>query len=345
MTDRSPTAGLLVALVAATSFGISGALVKPLLEGGWSPAAAVTLRALVGGLVLAPFALVTLRGRVDTVWTARWRILGMAAIGVGGTQVFYFAAVRRIPVGTAILIEYMAPLLLVAVAWAVTRRRPGARVLVGAAVAALGLVLVVRPDGGGGLDVVGLAFAAVAMVGCAAFFVIAARPARGLPPVVLACSGLLVGAALLGGLGATGLVPFTASAAPVELWGSTVPWWLPILIVGVVATAVSYAASVTATAMLGSRLASFVGLLEVAAAALWAWLLLGEALTLVQALGGLAILVGIAFVRSDRDPAPEARVAEPEEARVAEATSAAGLEADGSLETGTAPPRRAPAAP
>jgi drug/metabolite transporter (DMT)-like permease len=310
MTHRTSSRGLLVALVAATSFGVSGALVKPLLEGGWSPAAAVTVRALVGGLALTPFALLALRGRFGVLWTARWRILGMAVIGVVGTQVFYFAAVRRIPVGTAILIEYMAPLLLVAVAWVVTRRRPAATVLVGAVVAAGGLVLVVSPGGGGRLDPVGLASAAVAMVCCAAYFVIAARPPHGLPSVALACAGLLVATLVLAVVGLTGLVPYTASAAPVELFGATAPWWVPLLAVGVIATAVSYAASIAATAMLGSRLASFVGLLEVAAAALWAWLLLGESLTLVQGLGGLAILVGIAFVRSDPGGPPEDVVAE-----------------------------------
>ena len=37
--------GLAVAVISAVSFGTSGALVKPLLEAGWSPAAAVTVRA------------------------------------------------------------------------------------------------------------------------------------------------------------------------------------------------------------------------------------------------------------------------------------------------------------
>lgn len=310
MSHHPTTRGLLVALVAATSFGVSGALVKPLLEGDWSPATAVTVRALVGGLVLVPFALRALRGRRRTLWTARWRILGMAVVGVVGTQVFYFAAVRRIPVGTAILIEYMAPLLLVAVAWVVTRRRPAAVVLIGAAVAAGGLLLVVSPSGGGRLDPIGLASAAVAMVCCAAYFVIAARPTEGLPPVALACAGLLLGVVVLAIVGLTGLVPYTASTAPVELFGATTAWWVPMLAVGVVATAISYAASITATTMLGSRLASFVGLLEVAAAALWAWILLGESLTLLQGLGGAAILAGIAFVRSDREGRPEDAVAE-----------------------------------
>ena len=299
MSRRHLSTGLLVAVVAAASFGVSGPFVKPLLEGGWSPVAAVALRALVGGVVLAPIALVALRGRLAPVWRARRRVLGMAVIGVAGTQVFYFAAIQHIPVGTAILLEYMAPLLLVAVAWVATRRRPAAVVLVGSAVAAAGLLLVVSPGGGGALDPVGIALGVAAMVCCAGYFVIAALPSDGLPPVALAAAGLLVGSALLGLLGLTGLVPFTATADDVVVLGSTVPWWVPMLVVGLVATSLAYATSITASSMLGSRLASFVGLLEVAAAAIWAWVLLDEQLTALQLVGGALIVAGIVAVRAD----------------------------------------------
>jgi hypothetical protein len=73
--------------------------------------------------------------------------------------------------------------------------------------------------------------------------------------------------------------------------------------VGVFATAIAYAASITASEMLGSRLASFAGLLEVVAAALYAWLLLGERLSIPQLIGGVLILVGIGFVRSEKTSA------------------------------------------
>lgn len=299
--NRQPlSAGLVFALVAAASFGVSGALIKPLLEGGWSPAAAVTVRALIGGLILAPFAVLALRGRWASVWRGRWRILGMATVGVAGTQLFYFAAVQRIPVGTAILIEYMAPLLLVALAWVMTRRRPAVVVLVGSVAAFAGLLLIVSPSGSGALDPLGIAAAVTAMVCCAGYFVIAARPSAGLPPVALASAGLLIAPVLLALAGLLGLVPFTASVDEVALLGRATPWWVPMLVVGVVSTAVAYATSITAGGMLGSRLASFVGLLEVAAAGLWAWMLLGENLTMLQLLGGGLILVGIGFVHSDR---------------------------------------------
>lgn len=315
MKRESTSAGLIVALVAAFTFGTSGALVKPLLEAGWSPAAAVTVRALIGGLVLLPVALWMVRGSWAAVRRAKWRILTMALIGVAGTQLAYFAAVQRIPVNTAILIEYMAPLLLVAFAWATTRRMPKAVVLIGSVIALGGLVLVVSPGGAGSFDLLGLAFAAIAMVGCAIYYVLAAKPSDGLPPVALAAFGLLGGGVSLGVVGLIGIVPFTATFGDVELLGSPQPFWVPLVIVGVVATAVAYAASITASEMLGSRLASFAGLLEVVAAALYAWLLLGEGLTIPQLLGGVLILAGIAFVRSERTPV-EVAAAEPELTRV-----------------------------
>jgi drug/metabolite transporter (DMT)-like permease len=72
-----------------------------------------------------------------------------------------------------------------------------------------------------------------------------------------------------------------------------------MLVVGLVATSLAYATSITASSMLGSRLASFVGLLEVAAAALWAWLLLDEQLSALQLVGGALIVAGIVAVRAD----------------------------------------------
>lgn len=300
MKRSSTSLGLVIAVIAAATFGMSGAFVKPLLEAGWSPAAAVTARALIGGVVLLPIALVSLRGRWNALWRARWRVVAMGLIGVAGTQLVYFAALQRVPVNTAILIEYMAPLLLVGFVWATSRRIPSAVVLIGSVVAVAGLVLVVSPGGSGSFDLLGLGFAALATVGCAVYYVVAARPSDGLPPVALAASGLVLGGLVLGATGITGLVPFTATFGAVHLLGTTVTWWVPLLVVGVLATAVAYATSITATEMLGSRLASFAGLLEVIAAALYAWILLGENLTVPQLIGGVLILAGIAFVRAEK---------------------------------------------
>jgi drug/metabolite transporter (DMT)-like permease len=302
MSRPSTLTGLAIAVVASLAFGASGPFAKPLLEAGWSPAAAVTMRSLVGGLVLVPFAILAMRGRWVLLWRGRRRILIIGFVGVAATQLAYFAAIERIPVGTSILIEFLAPLLLVGFVWARTRTTPKAVVLIGSVLAVAGLVLVVSPGGGGSLDALGVLFAAAAAIGCAVYFVAAADD-DGLPPVAVAAMSLILGGVVLGTIGAGGILPFAATFGTVELFGSAVAWWVPAVIVAVLSTGFAYAMSVTATEMLGARLASFAGLLEVVAATVYAWLLLGERMTVPQILGGALILLGIGFVRSEKTEA------------------------------------------
>jgi drug/metabolite transporter (DMT)-like permease len=300
MKPSSMSAGLTVAVIATISFGTSGALIKPLLHGGWSPTAAVTARALTAGVVLLPIALLSLRGRWPAFWRARWRVLVMGVVGVAATQLAYFAAIETIPVSTALLIELLAPLLLVAFVWVTTRRMPHRIILFGSLLAIGGLVLVVGPGAIRAVDPVGLAFAFCASIGCAVYFVVAARPSDGVPPVALAASGLLLGGGVLAVIGATGLLPLTATFGELPLFGASTPWWVPLLFVAVVSTALAYVAGIAAAEVLGSRLSSFVGLLEVVFASLFAWVLLGEQLTPIQLVGGALILGGISAVRADR---------------------------------------------
>lgn len=306
MTSIRVSTGLVIGVLASVAFGTSGALAKPLMEAGWSPATAVTVRAGLAGILLLPLAFVALRGKWHVVWRARWRILGMALVGVAGTQLVYFAALQRIPVSSALLIEYLAPLLLVAGVAVMTRRMPRPIVLIGSGVAIAGLVLILGPVGGG--DALGYLFAALAAVGCALYYVIAARPAHGLPPVAFAAFGLVLGALALGIVGVAGLVPFEIALTDVNALGGIVPWWMPLAILAAT-TAIGYSFSITASQVLGSRLMSFVGMLEVVFASLFAWLLLGEALGPFQLLGGVLILAGIACVRSEKTPDPTLGIA------------------------------------
>ena len=217
----------------------------------------------------------------------------------------YFAAVQRLPVAVALLIQYSAPVLIVVLGW-VRGVRAQPVVVAGAVASVLGVVLVVDPFGSSGaMDAVGVALALAAAVCLAGYYLISARPAPGLPPLALVSAGLLVGAVATVAVGSTGVLPLTVSSTPVVLGGAALPWWVPMLIVAVVATAVAYSLSLAGSRRLGSRLASFAGLTEVVFAAVLAWVLLGERPTFAQLAGGACTLAGVVLVRSDRTAVPE----------------------------------------
>lgn len=291
------TAGLAFAVVSATTFGLSGPLARPLLESGWSPGAIVLVRIALAALAVLPFGLLALRGRWGLVRRNASLIALYGMIAVAGAQLCYFSAVQHMQVAPALLIEYTAPAAVVAWAWLRHAQRPGPLTLLGAGVAALGLVLVLDLVSGAGLSPAGVAWALGAMVGAATYFVISADEDNGLPPMVLAAGGLLVGGAVLGLAGLVGLLPMRRATADVAYAGVDVVWWVPLVLLGVVTAAVPYTTGIAASRRLGSRLASFVALIEVVAAVLFAWLLLDEISRPVQLLGGVLILAGVVGVK------------------------------------------------
>ncbi|HEX5813090.1 MAG TPA: DMT family transporter [Pseudonocardia sp.] len=291
-----PVSGWVLAVVSAASFGLSGAVGRGVMDSGWSAAAAVAVRVLVGAAVLIPIAVVQLRGRWHLVRRYLPLMAVYGAVPVAGCQLAYFTAVTHVPVGVALLVEYTAPLAVVGWLWLRQGQRPTRLTIVGAAVGALGLLLVVDLTGGT-TSLVGVLWALVAMVGAAFYFVLSSREVDGLPGTTLAAGGLLVGGLLLLVAGMAGLVPLTVSVAPVAYDGFTVAWWMPITVLGVVTAAAGYGCGIAATRSLGARLASFVALSEVLAALVFAALLLGQAPAPVQLVGGVLIVAGVVTVR------------------------------------------------
>lgn len=290
-------AGLLLALVSAVTFALSGALARPLLDSGWSAGSVVTLRIGIGALVVLPWGVRALAGRWHLVRTNATLIGFYGVFAVAGAQFCYFSAVRTMDVGAALLIEYTAPVAVVLWMWWIHGERPTGPTVAGIVLAALGLFLVLDVASGSGFNASGTAWALGAMVGASVYFVVSGKADTGLPPLTLAAGGLVAGGALLGVLGLVGLMPMHASSDNVTYAGLTVPPWLAILTLGVVTAAVAYVTGIAAVRRLGPRLAAFVALSEVVMAVVWAWWLLGQLPGSVQLLGGALILLGVVGVK------------------------------------------------
>jgi drug/metabolite transporter (DMT)-like permease len=289
--------GLVLAVVSAASFGLSGALARGLLATGWTPGAVSLVRIAIAAVVLAPFGAWAMRGQWHLVRRHWMSLVVYGLVAVATPQFAYFSAVAHMEVAPALLIEFTAPAAVVVWLWLRKGERPGRVTLGGAVLAALGLALLLDLASGTDLSMVGVAWALVAMVGCATYFLLSADDRSGVPPIALASGGLLVAALSLALLGITGVLPMRAVAASVDLAGSAVAWWVPVALLGVVTAALSYVTGIAAIRRLGSRLASFVALLEAFSGVLWAWVLLDELPRPVQLMGGVLILAGVVAVK------------------------------------------------
>jgi drug/metabolite transporter (DMT)-like permease len=224
-------------------------------------------------------------------------------LAVAAAQLGYFQAVSRMPVGVALLIEYLGIILVVLWVWALTRRMPHRLTGVGIVLALAGLALVLDVTGQSTPSLVGVLWGLLAAVGLAGHYVLAGRPTT-LPAVAFAGFGLTSGAVVLAAAGLVGVLPMEVGSPTVVIAGASVPAWLAFAELVLVAAALAYVLGILGARHLGSTLASFVGLTEVIFAVAFAWVLLGELPGLIQIVGGLVLLSGVVAVRlGERDEA------------------------------------------
>jgi drug/metabolite transporter (DMT)-like permease len=318
----TPGAGLALALLSAATFGTSGTFGSALIEAGWSPAAAVTARISLSALLLTVPAVLQLRGRWALLRRDAVPVAMFGLIAVAGCQLFYFSAIQRLPVGVALLLEYLGVLLVVGWLWLRHGQRPRRRTVAGTVAALAGLALVLGVTGHVRIDPLGVMWGLLAAVGLAIYFLISAAtgqaprtsqtgrasqaPPEPLPPIAMTWAAMCTGTAALAVLGWTGLVPMTMHTGPVTVLNHQVSWVLPVVGLALISSVVPYVAGIGAARRLGAKLASFAGLAEVLFAILFAWLLLGQLPTAMQIAGGVFILAGVALVRLDELAAPRA---------------------------------------
>jgi drug/metabolite transporter (DMT)-like permease len=291
--------GLVIALLSAASFGLSGSLARSLLDLGWSPAAVVGVR-ITGAfvLLLVPCLVLLRRSGLPTLrQTGRMAVYGVVAVALA--QLCYFSAVQTLSVGVALLLEYLAPVLLIFWHWARSRRRPAGSVFGGAALALLGLVFVLDLRGGVSLDPVGVLWGLGAAVCLCAYFVLSEGGGRGgaVSPLLLTTVGTGVGGAVIFAAAGVGVLPLAARTGSTVLAGATVGWWLPVLLLVGVSAVLAYLTGIVAVRRLGSSVASFVSLAEVLFAVAFAVVLLGQQPSASQLVGGALVLAGIGVVQ------------------------------------------------
>jgi drug/metabolite transporter (DMT)-like permease len=290
--------GLVFALISAAGFGLSGSLARSLLDLGWSPAAVVAVR--VGGaflVLLVPCLLLLRRTGLPTSRQST-KLVAYGVVAVAVAQLCYFSAVQYLSIGVALLLEYLAPVLLIGYFWLRDHRRPTAAVLIGAVVSLIGLVFVLDITRGLTLNPVGVAWGLGAAICLSVYFLLSEDSGNDpVHPLLLTTVGTGVGGLVIVAVGATGFLPLTAHTGTTQLAGARVAWWLPVGLLITVSAVFAYLTGIVGVRRLGTSVASFVALTEVIFAAVFAAVLLAQHPTAGQLFGGLLVLTGIAVVQ------------------------------------------------
>jgi drug/metabolite transporter (DMT)-like permease len=303
-----PLAATGLGLLAAALFAVNGTVSKAVLESGLDDLHLVEIRCLGGALVFAavaalrdPRSLRITRGELGFV-------VGYGVVGVALVQWLYFAAIGRMPVSVALLIEFTAPLLVALWHRFVLHRPVRPRVWAALALVLAGLALVAQVWSGLALDAAGVGFAFLAALSLAAYFLLGERAMTTRDELSLAAWGFAAAALLWALLLPWWRFPFGRLVADVTVGGAGVvpathaPAWVLVIWVVLLGTVAPFALVLTVLRRIGATRTGLLGTTEPPLAGVVAWLVLGEVLTGIQLLGAVVVLAGIVLAETARGP-------------------------------------------
>jgi len=269
-----PWPAILLVLGSCSSLQAGAALAMRLFPVAGAPGATL-LRVGLAAIVLLALTRPKVRG-----WRRRqWQAVLLYGVSIAGTNAFFYAALARLPLGTAVTIQFLGPLTLSA---ALSRRMRdlGWVLLAVTGVAILGLTESHRTAAGGSLSLTGVAFALASGAFWAAYIITGARVSATMPGRGGLAVAMSAGTLVLLPFGALGAARIAQS-----------PHLIPVAFgMALLASVVPYSLELAAMRRAPKRVFGILLSLEPAVATMAGWLLLGQHASAV-ALAAVVIVV------------------------------------------------------
>lgn len=274
---RALATGVVLVIGACVSLQFGAAVAVQLFPvlGPWG---VTTLRLGLAAVVL----LGLVRPRVRAWTRAQWTAVVLFGISMGAMNGVFYAAIDRIPLGVAVSIEFLGPLVLAAL----LARRWVDGLWVAVALAGMALLALDSASGDSALDPVGVFFALVAGAFWMAYILTSKRVGALVPGSGGLAVALVVATAVVAPLGVPGAVGAFADPALLGLG----------LLVALLSSVVPYSLELNALRRLPPAVFSILLSLEPAFAALFGWLLLGQESGLLRTLAVVLVVAASAGV-------------------------------------------------
>jgi drug/metabolite transporter (DMT)-like permease len=302
---RHPRLGYVMAASAAVLWGVNGAVSKTILSTGLSSERLAQLRSLGAAAGLLAILAVVAPQRLRLTRRELPYVVTFGVAGLAFVQFFYFLAIHRLTIGVALLIEYLAPLLVALWARFYYREHVRRRVWAALALALAGLALIVDLfNGGGSLSTAGILFALGGAFAYATYVLLAEHVVGGRDPVSLLFWGFLFGSVFWAILVPWWSFPLHHLTATTSLHGHLHAWHLPVWILAawmiVLGTIVPFFLIVSALRHLAATRVGIVAMLEPVVGALIGWAWLSESLGGTQLVGAAVVLAAIGLAQTAR---------------------------------------------
>ena len=277
--------GYIIGFLASVLFGSNGSVLKVVVNSGVSAAQITFFRVVVALLISFVILLATERTafRISTK-----RMFGMAILGIAGVamlQWFYALAIARIPVGIALLFEYLAVLAVAVIARFIFKEAVRGRIWIAIGLVLVGLAVVAQ-IWTSNVETLGMVFALGAAAAYTVYFLMGERALTGMSAISMTFWSMLFASLFWGIFSGWWQMDFSLFTENISMTGSLaaviLPMWVPLLWSVTVGSFVAFYLSFLALKHLKATSAGIVASSEVIFAFIVAWVWLGEALSLTH---------------------------------------------------------------
>jgi drug/metabolite transporter (DMT)-like permease len=302
--DRRPLLGYGMVFLASTLFGINGTVSKVIQDAGLSAARLTEVRSTGAFAGLALVVALTNRRALRLRAREVPLLVLFGVCGLAFVQWFYFVAIHRLAIGIALLIQYLAPLLVALWARFFGHEDVRRRIWVALALALAGLALVVEIWSGIALDTLGVGACLAAALSYALYILVAEHAVATRDPISLSCYGFFFASLFWAAVQPWWSFPDGVIGRTTSLHGHLaslhLPVWALVAWLIVLGAIVPFALVIAALRHVSATRAGIAAMLEPPAATLVAFLWLGESLGLFQLLGGGLVFAAIGLAQSSR---------------------------------------------
>jgi drug/metabolite transporter (DMT)-like permease len=304
-SERHPRLGYAMVLTAASLWAVNGVVSKVIIESGGIPAQRLTEVRTTGGFLLLAVAIALARPESLRVRRAELPVLLVfGVLGLAFVQWFYFEAISRLEIGVALLIQYIAPVLVALWARFAYHEPVRRRIWAALTLSIVGIALLVQLWQGLTLDGLGVAAALGSAVTFAVYVLSAERAVTRRDPVSLVCYGFLFASIFWAVLQPWTSFPVGLVDESVSLLGRlediSLPAWLLMGWMVILGTIVPFALLAASLRHIPASRAAITAMFEPVAATVFAFAWLGESLTAFQLVGAVVVLGAIVLAQTAR---------------------------------------------
>lgn len=295
--------GYLYALLAAFLFGANGSVSKVILQNGFDAVQLTQMRVL-GAAIISGVVLLILDRKSFRVPLRQWPvIIVLGVVGVALLQATYAFALELLPVGIALLLEYLAVLLVALVAYFFFKEKVRLRLWIAIGFVIAGLV-VVAEIWASTLNPTGVVWGLLAAVTLATYFLVGEKGLKKISPLALSFWTMTIATIFWAPLSGWWRLDPEIFTTVTPLGGNldhiSVPIWGLIAWNVILGSFTPFLLSLSALKRLSATAAGIVATSEIAFAFVAAWLWLEEQLTLLQIVGASIVLGGIVIAQTAR---------------------------------------------